>query len=215
MPWVSRATAMWPDSRYVASGQSYVNTSNNFAIVIAGCALRSVVIDHMIADSAKLVFASHQLASPTSGPIVLPWGISRLPVRRFPSKICAALALSRRLRLDGTGLPHSTVFMRVLTRPHGARCLAVCRPRWASTAAQSENTEGDKDAWLHLDSDHHFHRLERPKSRAGAAGQRLQTMRRSTAHLHVRLFGKDLPNRIRALHEKLPAQIIRGLPIPA
>jgi hypothetical protein len=52
---------MWPDSRYVASDESYVNTSNNFAIVIAGCALRSVVIDHMIADSAKLVFASPSL----------------------------------------------------------------------------------------------------------------------------------------------------------
>ena len=34
---------MWPDSRYVASDESYVNTSSNFAIVIAGCALRSVV----------------------------------------------------------------------------------------------------------------------------------------------------------------------------
>jgi hypothetical protein len=32
-------------------------------------------------------------------------GISRLPVRRFPSKLCAALALSRRLRLDGPDLP--------------------------------------------------------------------------------------------------------------
>src|SRR5215469_13759044 len=102
MPWVSRATAMWPDTRYVASVESYVNTSNNFAIVIAGCALRSVVIDHMIAEA---IFASHQLASPTSGPIVLLRGISRLPVRRFPSKLCAALALSRRLRLVGTEHP--------------------------------------------------------------------------------------------------------------
>jgi hypothetical protein len=39
---------MWPDRRYVASDESYVNTSNNFAIVIAGYTLRSVVIDHMI-----------------------------------------------------------------------------------------------------------------------------------------------------------------------
>jgi hypothetical protein len=38
--------------------------------------------------------------------IVLLRGISRLPVRRFSSKLCAALALSRRLRLDGTDLPH-------------------------------------------------------------------------------------------------------------
>src|SRR5215470_1439618 len=63
MPWVSRATAMWPDTRYVASDESYVNTSNNFAIVIAGCALRSVVIDHMIAGSAKL-FLPHTSLHP-------------------------------------------------------------------------------------------------------------------------------------------------------
>jgi len=31
---VSRATAMWPDNRYVASGEGYVNTIDNFAIVI-------------------------------------------------------------------------------------------------------------------------------------------------------------------------------------
>src|SRR5262249_50158793 len=55
MPWVSRATSMWPDSRYLVSEESYVNTSNNLRIVIAGCTLRSVVIDHVIADSAKLL----------------------------------------------------------------------------------------------------------------------------------------------------------------
>jgi hypothetical protein len=54
---------MWPDTRYVASDESYVNTSNNFAIVIAGCALRSVVIDHMIAGSAKL-FLPHTSLHP-------------------------------------------------------------------------------------------------------------------------------------------------------
>jgi len=44
---------MRPDNRYLASGEGYVNTSDKFTIVIAGCALRSVVI--MIADDAKLV----------------------------------------------------------------------------------------------------------------------------------------------------------------
>ena len=63
MPWGSRATAMWPDNRYVANGEGYVNTSDNFAIVVVLGALRSVVIDHMITDRAKLVFASHRLAS--------------------------------------------------------------------------------------------------------------------------------------------------------
>jgi hypothetical protein len=53
---------MWPDNRYLASDEGYVNTSDNFAIVIVECALRSVVIDQRIADDAKLVFASHQLA---------------------------------------------------------------------------------------------------------------------------------------------------------
>jgi hypothetical protein len=54
---------MWPDNRYVANGEGYVNTSDNFAIVVVLGALRSVVIDHMITDRAKLVFASHRLAS--------------------------------------------------------------------------------------------------------------------------------------------------------
>jgi hypothetical protein len=53
---------MRPDDLHVASNESYVNTSENLAIA-AGCALRSVVIDHMIADRAKLFFASHELAS--------------------------------------------------------------------------------------------------------------------------------------------------------
>ena len=47
---------MRPDRRYVASDAGNVNTSNNIAIVIAGCALRSVVIDQMIVDGAKLAF---------------------------------------------------------------------------------------------------------------------------------------------------------------
>jgi len=34
MPWVSRATAMRPDARYVVSDDGPVNTSDNFAIVI-------------------------------------------------------------------------------------------------------------------------------------------------------------------------------------
>src|ERR1700720_3705703 len=38
-------------------------------------------------------------------------------------------------------------------------------------------------------------------------------MWRPTARLHVGLFGKNLPNRVRALHEKLPTQIISGTPI--
>jgi hypothetical protein len=42
----------------VASDAGNVNTSNNIAIVIAGCALRSVVIDQMICSSADNGFAS-------------------------------------------------------------------------------------------------------------------------------------------------------------
>jgi hypothetical protein len=54
---------MWPDDRYVASSERRVNTSVILQSLLCECALRSVVIDHMITDSAKLVFASHQLAS--------------------------------------------------------------------------------------------------------------------------------------------------------
>jgi hypothetical protein len=123
MPWISRATATWPDSRYLASDEGDVNTGKDFAIVIAGCALRSVVIDPRIADDAKLCFGcSPACILMEQSPIFLFWGIGRLPVRRCPSKLCAALGLSRRLRLDGTDLPHPTVFMRVPTRPRCVRC---------------------------------------------------------------------------------------------
>ena len=37
MPWVSRATAMWPDTRYVAGDEDHVNTNDKFTIA-AGCA---------------------------------------------------------------------------------------------------------------------------------------------------------------------------------
>src|SRR5262249_31715339 len=84
MPWVSRATAMWPDSCYLASTAGHVNTSDKFAIA-AGRALRSVVNDHRIAN---LIFASLPARIlKERPPIVLLRGISRLPVRRFPSKL--------------------------------------------------------------------------------------------------------------------------------
>jgi hypothetical protein len=47
MPWVSRATAMWPDARYVASDDGNVNTGDNFPI--ARRAKRRPV--HRIAES--------------------------------------------------------------------------------------------------------------------------------------------------------------------
>src|SRR5262245_58471226 len=43
--------------------------------------------------------------------IVLLRGLAGSPVRRFASKLCAVLALSRKLRLDGTGLSDRTVFI--------------------------------------------------------------------------------------------------------
>jgi hypothetical protein len=54
---------MRPDRCYVASDAGNVNTSNNIAIVIAGCALRSVVIDRMIADDATALPANRIICS--------------------------------------------------------------------------------------------------------------------------------------------------------
>ena len=53
---------MRPDRRYVASDAGNVNTSNNIAIVVGGCALRSVVIDQMIADRGGSIVLLRGLA---------------------------------------------------------------------------------------------------------------------------------------------------------
>ncbi len=72
MPWVSRATATWPDNRYVASDGGSVNAGPRFSTPLL-----------------PVFSAPNDLASRGGGSIILPWGNSRLPVRRFPSKLCA------------------------------------------------------------------------------------------------------------------------------
>src|SRR6202171_753165 len=42
-------------------------------------------------------------------------GKRRLPVRQFPSKFCATLALSRRLRMDGTSVSSQELYVRLGT----------------------------------------------------------------------------------------------------
>jgi len=43
MPWVSRATAMWPDTRYVASDDGNVNTGDDFTITRCAGALYGAI----------------------------------------------------------------------------------------------------------------------------------------------------------------------------
>jgi hypothetical protein len=65
-------------------------------------------------------------------------------------------------------------------------------------------------AFPHVTDYHRSHRSRRAEARAGA-GKQLQTMQRPTARLHGRLFRKNLPGRVRAVHEKLQKMMPGGV----
>jgi hypothetical protein len=105
---------MWPESRYVARAERNVNTREKSSITPDGARVRC---DTFIGSlMTRSLFSLTSLRPARAVSYNSCFGDSRLPVRRFPSKFCAALALSRRLRLDGTNLLLiSAIFMRLLT----------------------------------------------------------------------------------------------------
>jgi hypothetical protein len=93
MPWVSRATACGPTLAMWRASMAMSIRPIHFwrHSPRCQCCLADGRSGRLVGlRSAGAVFYSFHP------------GTSRLPVRRFPSKICAALALQRRLRLDVT-----------------------------------------------------------------------------------------------------------------
>jgi hypothetical protein len=128
MPWVSRATAMRPDSRYLASDAGDVNTSNIIANVIAGCALRSVVIDHMIETSPGSKSVTHCGRGDTYGRRSRPAPMSPEYRVEMPSAPLLLPALTTSSNKRGAGSPK---FFHACSRITSRAFLSVRSPRKA------------------------------------------------------------------------------------